>query len=437
MRHIAFSIMGSVLVAAIVLAGFGIYGLIFPGGRNPSENALLIERESGAKFLYLQGKLHPVLNYTSARLILGQAKPPVRTMAARSLRDVPRGQPVGIPGAPDTLPDRKALLGLPWSVCSARKSATSIDMATHVFVGRVPDGGTALADRGLLVDGGEAGVFLVWQEHRLRVRDNTAITALEWAGVEPVGVGEAFLNAVPPGPDLAPVAVPGAGGPAQRQIAGAPAIVGQLFRAGSQHYVLLPDGLSPIGEVMTRLILAGGTVTATDISARDAGDALTEAKYEPPGFPATIPALYSDARPGMACAAYRGAGERAEPQINVEVHAQPAGTFADAGQTPPVPQGSDGVVTADRVILPGGRAALVNALQEAGGISLYLVVDQGIKYPVPRAQADKVRSSLGYEGVQPIPVPASILALVPTAAALDPEAATRFVPNPTVAPAQG
>ena len=57
-----------------------------------------------------------------------------------------------------------------------------------------------------------------------------------------------------------------------------------------------------------------------------------------------------------------------------------------------------------------------------------------MKYPVPRAKSDQVLASLGYGGVTPVVVPASILALVPTSASLDPEVATRFAGLPTVSP---
>ncbi len=432
MRRLAMAVFGSVMVAAIVLAIVGIYGLLNPGGSRPAENTLLLERESGASYLYLQGKLHPVLNYTSARLILGQANPPTRTMSANSLLDIPRGRPVGIANAPDTLPGRSALLGLPWSVCSAPRSATSVQIATHVFAGRVPPGGAGLADRGLLVSAGTAGTFLLWQDHRLLVRGNSTRTALEWAAVTPMPVGEAFLNAVPAGPDLVAATVAGAGSQAQRAVNGNAARIGQLFRAGGQYYVMLAGGLSPIGEVMTRLLQAGGG-PATEISTQEAGRVLTDVRIEPPGFPGAIPQLQVGGRPAMACAAYRGPGERAQPQITVEVYPQIAdGVAIDESAPIAGGPGTDGVITADRVTVPGGHAALVSTLQESAAGNIFLITDQGLKYPVPRDKADKVLSSLGYDRVRPVAVPASILALIPTAPALDPDAATRFAGLPTV-----
>jgi type VII secretion protein EccB len=423
MRRLAMVMLGSTLVAAIVFAGIGVYGLLNPGGARPAENTLLIERETGAKYLYLQGTLHPVLNYTSARLILADDNPPVKTMSANSLRDLARGLPVGIPSAPDTLPGKAALLGLPWSVCSAPRSASSVDAVTQVFAGQAPQDGSALAGEGLLVSAGDSGLFLIWGEHRLRVRDATVLAALEWTSVQPVRVGEAFLNVLPPGPDLAALTPPGAGQPAQITVAGQAAAIGQVYRAGGQYYVMLSGGLSPVGEVMSKLMLSGGA-RVTEISAQQAGGSLAEAKAEPAGFPTRVPLLRAGSRAVMLCA-----GLRSSPGLVVETYGQ---SLPLSAQALPGVAGADGVITADQVTLPGGHAAVVSAQQGAGAGNIYLVTDLGVKYPLPRAKAEEVLGSLGYAGVRPVEVPMSILSLIPTAAALDPEVAARFSPVPVV-----
>src|SRR5262249_1723714 len=109
MRRFGMAVIGSVLVATLALAGIGIYGPLSRGGGAPAENVIIVEREPGAKYLYLQGQLHPVLNWTSALLIVGQPTPTVQTMSRTSLRDIPRGRPVGIVDAPDSLPDKGSL----------------------------------------------------------------------------------------------------------------------------------------------------------------------------------------------------------------------------------------------------------------------------------------------------------------------------------------
>src|SRR5262249_52791472 len=153
----------------------------------------------------------------------------VQTMSQDSLRGIPRGRPVGIAGLPDELPDSSALLGLPWSVCSAPRSPSSDTPATYLFVGAAPGGGTAL-DRqaGLLVTIGGTDRYLVYQDHRLRIRDNATLAALGWAGVPVAPVGVGLLNALPAGPDLGIPAIAGSGERTAITIGGAPTTVGQL-----------------------------------------------------------------------------------------------------------------------------------------------------------------------------------------------------------------
>jgi hypothetical protein len=185
---------------------------------------------------------------------------------------------------------------------------------------------------------------------------------------------------------------------------------------------------------MSRLLLAGGR-PAIEISAQEAGAALSQARIEPVGYPDAVPELMRTPKPNMACAGYLGAANGSTPDIAVETHDRVAGTFS----LPPdqsASSGSDGVVTADRVTLPGGHAAVVRALQDNGSGLVYVVTDQGFKHPLPLEKTEQILSSLGFAGVPLVSVPASILALVPTAPALDPEAASRFAPVPTVSPSR-
>jgi type VII secretion protein EccB len=431
MRRFTVTLLASVGVALLVFAGFAVYGLLFPGGARPEENVIIVERESGAKYVYLANELHPVLNWTSARLILGQASPAVRTMSQASLRDLPRGRPVGIPGAPDALPDRRSLVTLPWSVCTAPRSASSVALATHVFVTGYPAGGVELgANEGVLVTAGATpDRYLIWRDHRLKVVDSATVAALGWAGIRPAPVAVAFLDALPAGPDVAPLSVPGAGQRANRAIAGSAATIGQLFRAAGQDYVMLREGLAPVGGLSARLLIAGGA-RITDVTAAEVGSALLTTPAEPPGLPADVPAVHgADDRFAMACAVYRGGAELERP-VTVESFARVVDGMALA-DAPTADEGADGVPLADRIVVPGGRGALVSPI---GSTTTYLITDQGIKFPLPRVDGLPVPNALGYADVRPVAVPTSILALLPTGPSLDPRVAALFAAAPTVAP---
>jgi hypothetical protein len=83
--------------------------------------------------------------------------------------------------------------------------------------------------------------------------------------------------------------------------------------------------------------------------------------------------------------------------------------------------------TADRIVVAPGTGMLARSLAAPGSTTgaTFLVTDLGVKYPLP--SADSV-SSLGYDGVTPIPIPPSMLALLPTGPSLDRTAATATQP---------
>ena len=97
-----------ILVAVLVVAIFGIWGLLKPGGATAltAPGTLIVEEQTGATFVYseTESKLIPVANYTSARLLLDSPTVTVRTVSSASLAGFTRGTLVGIPGAPDSLP---------------------------------------------------------------------------------------------------------------------------------------------------------------------------------------------------------------------------------------------------------------------------------------------------------------------------------------------
>lgn len=439
MRRLGLALVCSFIVGAIVLAVMGIYGFISPAGGKPAENEIIIMRETGARFVFAAGRLHPVLNYTSAQLIVGSAATKAHTMSQRSLEKVPRGLPLGIPGAPDPVPAKKSLLGLPWSVCSTQAVGTTT-VQTDLRVGSSPKGGAGLGDKGVLVTasaGDDLPVYLLLGDLRLKVDDRTVLTALELTSATPVRVGTQLLNSIPAGPDLAVVKLPKSGATSAKAVAGAAAKVGQVFRSGQQYYVMTDTGLSPVGEVMAALFMAGGS-QATEVSAKQAATALATAQVEPENFPKTRPVLWSGGAVEI-CAVYRTSaesGNQASTGRTVAIEVFPAGNSAGDTADESTATERDGGRTADHVIVPDGRGALVRALP-APGVSaettVYLVTDQGLSYALGANDKTKAQDALGYGGVKPVAVPTALLALIPPGPVLDPDAALAFLdaPDPT------
>src|SRR6478672_7947092 len=130
-----------IFVTIALLAVFGIIGVLKPGGSTAwtEPGAFIVEEETGARYAYLDGVLHPVLNYSSAKLLLGDQLHVVN-VSVRSLESAPRGAAIGIGMAPDSLPDAGHVVGTDWSVCAAGNTAGGAPLRTALFPGRLADG---------------------------------------------------------------------------------------------------------------------------------------------------------------------------------------------------------------------------------------------------------------------------------------------------------
>ena len=88
------------------------------------------------------------------------------------------------------------------------------------------------------------------------------------------------------------------------------------------------------------------------------------------------------------------------------------------------------------VLINISRGALVRQLPTPGaiaaGTTVYLVTDEGRKFPVP--DSPNVLGALGYPGVTPVPVAAALLDLIPSGPDLDPQAARGIGESPTPVP---
>src|SRR5262249_34844922 len=182
-RRIGAAMFSGVMVAVLVTAGFGIVGLLRPGGKEgwKAPHTLVVEKETGTRYVYIpaDGALHPVLNYASARLILNTADITVTYFSRRSLAGAPRGLPRGIAGLPDSLPDRGGLIGGPWTVCS-QPPAQSQDAADLTVSVGYPAAGQHLDAGHALVVATRTGSYLVWNDHALRIASDSALIGLQY-----------------------------------------------------------------------------------------------------------------------------------------------------------------------------------------------------------------------------------------------------------------
>ncbi|MGY3518838.1 type VII secretion protein EccB [Micromonospora sp. PTRAS2] len=425
-RRTTVGLLAGILVAALVAGGFTLYGFFAPGGATAwrRAGALVVEKETGSRYLFLDGRLRPVLNYASARLLLGEDLAVV-TVSAKSLRGVAHGQPVGIVGAPDVLP-AGGLAGAHWTACApaATDLAGTETTALTLAVAATADGTALPADRAVLARpaGDPAAGHLIWNGRRFRLTAPWLPAVLGHDGPA-VTVPAAWLDLLPAGPDLGPVAVPGRGeaGPV---VDGEPTRVGQLFTArtaeGSErHYLLRRDGLVRLTPLAYAL-LAADPATVAGYDGR--------AVVPTPLSPAALARLPVAARPPLAdelpevapAAASRGPGLAWCLRFGAD--GRPRVVAARAVTASGIVRGGVGVTrtarTADAVgVAPGLGGLLVAGRGGEPGTGYYLVTDAGVKYPLA---GGAVAERLGYPPANATVVSPDLIDLLPTGPALDP-----------------
>jgi type VII secretion protein EccB len=373
-----------------------VYGLIVPGGNTQwqASGVIVLEKETGNRYVYLNGKLDPVANQASAMLVLGASAKVVRVSRA-SLKTVPTGPTIGISGAPSVIPPASDLARGPWVVCPVGAAALALNVpaAAHAMV--VP------GDRYLWVADPDGAQFIIWRNRKLPVGDDTVPPALGLAAGQPPVVPRVWLGWLSTGPRIAAPAISGAGAPGA-DVAGARRRVGDLMVQNNpngtrQYYVLLADGVAPIGGTEYALLSAKERQTATPVDAPAlVAAAHSRAQLEPVPDILTARPVASDG--AALCIRQRPQAKNLVNEfVSVPVHELPAGGL---------------------VVLPAGAAMLVAATPMGNGQRTpdrYLVTEQGEKFLLA---GDDVVGALGYGGVEPVPMLQDVLATIPSGPAL-------------------
>jgi type VII secretion protein EccB len=413
-RRVAGATLVGVLIAALGVGGGAALAALRPGssGKWRNDRAIIVEQESGALFVYRDEVLHPVLNQASALLILDSAGAPTIVVPRSALSGAARGETLGIPGAPSSLPAASALRKGAWTVCSTPEGSV-------LFVGGGPTGGTPAEIKGVLVTGSDQQTYLLWRGFKHLIRQpGTALPALVWSARPHVAVAQALLHAVPSGTDLVTPVVPDRG----RSVAAGR--IGQLYgvTAGSRTdaFVVTADGLASLTPMQAQLLLAAPETQSVQPGGR---------------FLPLSPAEFATLVQGRAVNAFAPdpGGEGALPAVPPELLESVPHSLCTAGALAIDPQLPDlghalktaaatteGAVLADRVVVPPGTGALVRT--DTGVVTL--VTDLGRRHTVPVPAA---LGALGYGAEQPVAVPSQMVALLPAGPALDPVAAGAVV----------
>ncbi|WP_084655541.1 type VII secretion protein EccB [Nocardia altamirensis] len=415
------------VLALVVLAGCGILALIRPQGKIDNSK-ILVAKESGAIYAMINDVAYPTLNLASARLAVGDAAKPTLVKESE-VGKKPRGQLIGIPGAPSALSFDKAGKGRAWTVCDSLKADGTDDRTSSVLIGDLDLGDRASAmgrDKGLLVKGKEA-TYLIWNNTRARVdmNDPQVTGPLNVRGMTPRPISEGLLNAIPEVNPIVPPKIDDPGGSTVGYSINNLKIgtVVQVSGKADRNYVLLRDGIQPVSPF---------TADVIKVSQRNPDHGAVIGDFEstnsPPAkvlrvdsYPDVAPTIVqSKARP-VSCLSWKpiaGAADNAEVAVHAEL------SVID-GTDLPMPSNAKLVSLAqadgkgdnvDSVYFKPGSGAFVQTtgieVDSRRKDSMFYVSDTGVRYGVKNEDAANALGMGKDSGVTPERAPYPIVGLL-------------------------
>ncbi|MGH3310975.1 MAG: type VII secretion protein EccB [Streptomyces sp.] len=276
------AVVPGLIIGVVIMAGFGAWGMFkpqVPKGWDKVEENIIIGSESTTRYVVLKtGKreqLHPVLNLASAKLLLDPSKGTKPIKVDEKFLDsgkLPHGATIGIPYAPDRLPDaEEAGSNKRWAVCERpREDGGAIRKAAFVLSEREAKkvGGSEQLRGGELmyVQGPDKTLYVVDKRGtRYAIADDELLlrTVVD-RNAKPQRVSSQWLATLHEGDPInfptiggtpaAPANVPGG------QLDQDSNRVGMVLKApagnGDQYYLVVPGQVMPVSDFMAKLLLS-------------------------------------------------------------------------------------------------------------------------------------------------------------------------------------
>ncbi|MGO9930085.1 MAG: type VII secretion protein EccB [Mycobacterium sp.] len=264
------------LSIVLVLIGVGWMALLHvmkPSGL-VGESAIIGDRDTGAVYAKINGRLYPALNLTSARLAVGSPGAPTWVKASE-IAKYPSGPMIGIPGIPDSLPVTSSAVSA-WSVCdtAANRGSGTAPVVTSIAGQLSPFGrSTAMGPTQAVLATHKGATYVIWKGQRSRIdptdRSVTFNLGLDPGLTYPIEISNALFDGMPSTEPLVVPAIPGHGTPSRWLPGTAVGSVLETRDAGGAvngFYVLLPGGVQKITSFVADLLRtadAEGSTTPT------------------------------------------------------------------------------------------------------------------------------------------------------------------------------
>ncbi|MCI4674185.1 type VII secretion protein EccB [Candidatus Mycolicibacterium alkanivorans] len=253
-----------VLSLVFVLIGCGWMALLHfmkPAGL-VGQSSIIGNRDTGALYAKIDGRLYPALNLTSARLATGNSAVPT-WVNAKEISKYPTGPMIGIAGIPDDLTIAANPVSA-WSLCdTAATRGSGEPPVVTAIAGELSTGGRAAAmkpNQAVLATHKD-GTYLIWNGQRTQIdpadRSVTFNLGLDPGVTRPIQISNALFDAMPATEPLVVPAIPEAGAPSRWL---PDSVVGRVLEtkdaggAVSGFYALLPNGVQKITGFVADLL---------------------------------------------------------------------------------------------------------------------------------------------------------------------------------------
>ncbi len=373
------------------------------------KSVIVGNRDTGAVYARIDGRLHPALNLTSARLATGSAVAPA-WVKSREIQKYPTGPTLGIPGVPDELSVPANQLSA-WAVCDTAPANGRAGGATVTAIaGELTGGGRAepLSSGAAILASHKRSTYLIWNGQRSRIdpvdRAVTFSLGLDPSRTRPIEMSDVLFDAMPATEPLVAPVIPEAGTPSRwlaGSVVGRVLIVKDANGSPSGFYVLMANGIQRINALVADLLRTAdgrGTVEP-ELIGPDKLIAIPEVEVLNVGFYPTgkLEFVDPDVHP-VSCVSWKKLST--DPQATITVF---------NGRGLPTPQDADSHIVElvghgtgearQTLILPGAA----NFVASTSGVvtadtreSLFWVSPQGVRYGI-----EWERNTLAALGIDP------------------------------------
>ena len=399
-------IVGGVALAILLIAGAAIAGALSDRAEVDWKKPGLVADDRGALYVILDEdsvpglpRVRPVINVTSAQLILGAAVQ-ARKVPDEEIAGVRKGPPIGILDAPATVPAVKSLDQSGWTSCTGASLGMRTAVSSTPDVRQVPTQGFVVkSDKDgtvfLVAEADVPGVPRRAYRYQLPADNDALYVELGISPNDEITVPDAWLELFPPGDplDADGLGIEGGGQPAGLQGYDG-ARVGDWLENNAKTYAVTPQGfleLSPFAAAVLRNTTFGKQKP-------------TRIDYVP-GVPFNLVPPSADARelwPEKVLSGSLPATEQACAEL-VTAKGEPA-----AARLATSPQGdasAEDVAPGDReVTVASGQGAVIRSADwiSSDDGTIHLIDDRGYSYPVA-SRYDL--EQLGYAKVPLVVVP--------------------------------